>query len=154
MLAYSMADYNTDQRCEGFVSSLKRHKISRPKSRVIRDYETTEEFVEWAVERMGQENPPTAIYAVNDTLAYYLIKGLQENGIRVPEDVSVVGVDDDIIAAKSEPGLTTVRVNKRDVGDIGAKLLLDKVANPKKKVDNVLQEVSLVVRDSVKDLNA
>ncbi len=61
----------------------------------------------------------TALFAFNDVSAIGAIKALREAGLRVPEDVSVVGFDDVQSAAFQNPGLTTVRQPLRSDGDAG-----------------------------------
>ncbi|WP_432976937.1 LacI family DNA-binding transcriptional regulator [Dactylosporangium sp. CA-233914] len=73
-------------------------------------------------------DPPTAAVCVNDVVAVALIRGLQARGLRVPEDLSVVGYDDLPFAAHVRPALTTVRRPIRELGRIAAELLLDESA--------------------------
>src|SRR5690606_33682664 len=75
------------------------------------------------LERQGE--PPDAVFAANDPAAMSAVKALASRGRRVPDDVSVVGVDDIHLAAHHEPPLTTVRVDKLGLGRTGARLLLE-----------------------------
>jgi DNA-binding LacI/PurR family transcriptional regulator len=74
--------------------------------------------------------PFTAIFAFNDISAMGAIRALHESGLRVPEDVSVVGFDDIQSAAFQNPGLTTVRQPLRKMGAIAAETLLRSVRTP------------------------
>ena len=74
------------------------------------------------VERRGEF---TAIFAFNDPSAIGAMRALHEAGLRVPEDVSVVGFDDIDSAAFHNPGLTTIRQPLRSMGAIAARSLLD-----------------------------
>jgi len=92
----------------------------------------------------------TAIFCFNDIAAIGAIRALSEAGLRVPADVSVVGFDDIQSAAFHTPSLTTVRQPLNEMGRRGARILLDRIANP----DNtelsaeVVIEPELVVRES------
>jgi DNA-binding LacI/PurR family transcriptional regulator len=55
-------------------------------------------------------NRPTGILAMNDMMAIGLVLGLQAQGLRVPDDVSVIGIDDMFLAGIIEPGITTIRL--------------------------------------------
>jgi len=71
----------------------------------------------------------TAIFCFNDIAAIGAIRALKDVGLRVPEDVSVVGFDDIQSAAYSTPSLTTVRQPLLEMGQRGAKILLDRIVN-------------------------
>jgi DNA-binding LacI/PurR family transcriptional regulator len=75
--------------------------------------------------------PFTALFAFNDVSAIGAIQALRESGMRVPEDVSVVGFDDIQSAAYQNPGLTTVRQPLRQMGVIAAETLLARINSPR-----------------------
>ncbi len=62
-----------------------------------------------------------------------MIQYLREAGYRVPEQVSVVGYDDDLVMVDDRPFLSTVRVDKKELGRVGGELILKRVANPKER---------------------
>lgn len=94
--------------------------------------------------------PFTAVFAFNDISAIGAIRALREAGLRVPEDVSVVGFDDIQSAAFQNPALTTVRQPLRKMGEIAAETLLRRISSP----DNapypklITVEPELIVRAS------
>lgn len=72
----------------------------------------------------------TAVVAYNDLVAIGLLARLHARGISVPDDVSVVGIDDIAMAAMSRPALTTVRLPKQKSGEIAVELLLAMIDDP------------------------
>ncbi|CDG85725.1 alanine racemase [Janthinobacterium agaricidamnosum NBRC 102515 = DSM 9628] len=100
------------------------------------------------LEIMAQPDPPTAIFAVSDTLAIGVLNGLRQLGKRVPEDVAVIGFDDIAIAAHIDPGLSTIAQPMRALGETAARLLLQRLADPTAVVPGVLLEHQLVLRGS------
>lgn len=98
---------------------------------------------------------PTAFFCANDIIACGCLKALTEAGIRVPEDVSLVGFDDLPLSAVVEPPMTTVRVSKSQIGKTAVQLATARIraenASPPVKV---LISGALVERRSVKDLTA
>ena len=92
----------------------------------------------------------TAVFCFNDIAAIGAIRALTESGLRVPADVSVVGFDDIQSAAFCTPSLTTVRQPLNEMGKRGARILLERIANPEKTelADEVVMEPELVVRES------
>ena len=81
------------------------------------------DMLQWLKERSG-DRLPTAFFADNDLIAFGAMKALWENGIRIPEDVSLVGFDDLPYCAVSIPPLTTVHVHKHEMGRMAVRQLL------------------------------
>jgi len=92
----------------------------------------------------------TALFAFNDISAIGAIRALREGGLRVPEDVSVMGFDDIQSAAFQNPGLTTVRQPLRQMGVTAAETLLRRIAAPAKSPypKSITIEPELIVRAS------
>jgi DNA-binding LacI/PurR family transcriptional regulator len=92
----------------------------------------------------------TAIFCFNDIAAIGAIRALTEAGLRVPGDVSVVGFDDIQSAAFCTPSLTTVRQPLNEMGKRGARILLERIANPERTelATEVVMQPELVIRES------
>jgi DNA-binding LacI/PurR family transcriptional regulator len=90
----------------------------------------------------------TALFAYNDISAIGAIWALREAGLRVPEDVSVMGFDDIPAAAFNNPGLTTVRQPLERMGQIAAKTLIDRIEGTAEYVAEIAIEPELIVRAS------
>jgi DNA-binding LacI/PurR family transcriptional regulator len=95
---------------------------------------------------LALREPPTAIFAVSDTLAIGAIKALRRAGRRVPDDVAVVGFDNVPLAQVFEPGLTTIAQPMHELGAVAAELLLELLAGGSPASRTLAH--SLVVRDS------
>ncbi len=87
----------------------------------------------------------------NDVIAYGFIKALRERGLRIPEDVSVIGFDNLPSSARTDPPLTTIDVSKRKIGYLGVTILDDliKASEPQPAV-KILVGAQLIVRDSAR----
>ena len=92
----------------------------------------------------------TAIFAFNDVSAIGAVRALRETGLRVPQDVSVVGFDDVQSAAFQNPGLTTVRQPLRTMGMLAAEAVVRQIAAPAEHppAKQIVVDPELVVRDS------
>jgi LacI family transcriptional regulator len=90
----------------------------------------------------------TAIFAYNDMAAIGAIRALQEHGIRVPQDVSVLGFDDITGAAFYSPSLTTVRQPLNRMGEVAAETLLNRLEGRREYPSDIAIEPELVVRES------
>jgi LacI family transcriptional regulator len=94
----------------------------------------------------------TAILAAADILAVGAMKALFESGLRVPEDVSVMGFDDLEFSRYLSPGLTTIRQQIAEKGKRAVELLVRNIREPELTKREEIIPVSLVVRGSVKNL--
>ncbi|NOZ75331.1 MAG: LacI family transcriptional regulator [FCB group bacterium] len=89
-----------------------------------------------------------AVICANDTTAMGCLKELQKRNFRIPQDIAVVGFDDNYYAAISQPTLSSVHVPKIEMGVEGAKLLMDRITNPNKIYQTRTVPVEVVVRES------
>jgi LacI family transcriptional regulator len=149
MLAYDMEDYNIDLRVRGFLAGLNQCGLAGGPESVIREWLSHDDIYIALRKRLDSSNPPTAIAAINDALAMAMIKRLADDGIQVPEQISVVGYGDDIATIDNRPFLSTVRVNKKELGRIGAELILKRVITPTSPVVKLRLPVEFITRDSV-----
>jgi DNA-binding LacI/PurR family transcriptional regulator len=102
----------------------------------------------YAKRLLSRGAPFTALFAYNDNLAIGAIRAILEAGLRVPEDISVVGFDDILSAAYCVPALTTVRQPLEKMGEIAARTLLDRIENRNAYVPEIAIEPEFVVRKS------
>src|SRR6266853_899433 len=102
----------------------------------------------FAKQLLARKHPFTALFAYNDISAIGSIRALQEQGLRVPQDVSVMGFDDIPGAAFANPGLTTVRQPLIKMGQIAAQVLLERIEGNKEYPSEIAIEPALVVRES------
>jgi DNA-binding LacI/PurR family transcriptional regulator len=106
-------------------------------------------------ELLARTNDFTAIFCFNDISAIGVIRAIHDAGLRVPEDVSVIGFDDIISAAYQKPSLTTVRQPLQEMGREGAKVLLSQIANPEKQFPpEIVMQPLLIQRESTGIANA
>jgi len=93
------------------------------------------------------DQPPTAIFAANDLMALGAIYAIQEAGLRVPDDVALVGYDDRDFAAWIRPSLTTIRMPSYEMGQAAARLLLEQFAGEELE-DATQVPGTLIIRQS------
>jgi len=90
----------------------------------------------------------TALVAFNDISAMGAIRALQDNNLRVPEDVSVIGFDNIRAAAYTLPRLTTISQPLAEIGRIATQTLLNRIHGTAETRDDIIVEPELVVRES------
>ena len=90
----------------------------------------------------------TALFAQNDRMAVGAIKAARDRGLRVPQDLAVVGFDDMPLASYFDPPLTTIRQDFFEQGRRGARILIEKIENPSRPPERVVVPARLVIRES------
>jgi DNA-binding LacI/PurR family transcriptional regulator len=96
---------------------------------------------------LGLSTPPTAVYCYNDMSAIGALKGIRMHGLRVPDDISLVGFDDLSFASYVDPPLTTVRQPKRPMGRQAMEILIKLLSNAQAET-NIKVQGELIVRES------
>jgi len=135
------------ERFKGYKKALQYYKIEFEQELVQsggleQGYEHTRKLIQ-------MDNPPTAIFAANDINAIYGYKAVKDSGLRIPEDISVIGFDDIELAKISSPPLSTIRVYKEEMGSIAVRILLQIINNELGKPVITLVPTKLVERESV-----
>jgi DNA-binding LacI/PurR family transcriptional regulator len=102
----------------------------------------------FARQLLARKQPFTALFAYNDISAIGSIRAFQEAGLRVPDDVSVVGFDDIQSASYVNPPLTTVRQPLQKMGEIAARIMIDRIEGRAKYIAEIAIEPEFVVRNS------
>ena len=92
--------------------------------------------------------PPTAIFAANDLTAAGAMAALDELGVRVPHEVSVVGYDNSAIASMHHMSLTTINQPREEMGRAAVELLLERLAGTRTDAVNHVVTPTLVLRSS------
>ena len=101
--------------------------------------------------RSGRELP-TAFFAGNDIMAIGSMRAMRESGIRVPEDVSMIGMDDTDLCLACSPQLTTIKVYRKEMGRVVVEMLLSVTPGQKLSVSTTTISVDLVERGSVREI--
>jgi LacI family transcriptional regulator len=96
---------------------------------------------------------PTAFFADNDIIALGAMRAMKEKGIKIPQDVSVIGFDDMPFCEITNPRLTTIKVFKQEIGGIAVRRLLEKITNNDNTIHKIEVGTDLIIRDSVLNLN-
>lgn len=126
-------------RRAGYLAALEKYKVAVDEDLMMQGDFTLQYGYQGMKEIWERtSNKPTAVFAATDRLALAAIKYLREQGCKVPEDVSVAGVDDMDIAATVEPSLTTVHYDYYDSGVQAAKLLLQRIKRPQEKFSDLM----------------
>jgi len=148
LLAGRFSPQVNQARYSGYFDALAQRGL-KTDPRFVLDMEPTLESGEEGMTRLlAFEERPTAVFCTNDTLAAGAMKAVIRAGLRIPEDVAVVGFDDSSVSRIVEPELTTVRIDADHMGCLGVQVLFDLI--DQKPVPQRLIEIptELIVRKS------
>lgn len=136
----------SEARIEGFVKTLAKYDIPVD-DRFIADIEPALEDGEEIMTRMLRGGDrPTAFFCTNDTIAAGAMKAVTRAGLRVPEDIAIIGFDDSYISRVVEPELTTVRIDAAKMGCLAMQTLFDLIAGMPVEKAHIQIPTELIVR--------
>jgi LacI family transcriptional regulator len=145
----SLAVQSAIDRLQGYKAALIDCDIPVREELVIEgDYQqqTGYEVTKRLLQSVGP--PPTAIFASNDLSAFGAMDAARECGLRIPDDISIIGFDDIPQASFVYPKLTTVRQPLEQMGQVAVKMLLEQIENQSHPLQRVALATRLVIRDS------
>jgi LacI family transcriptional regulator len=136
------------ERQEGYRVSLENAGIKVPDGYCQKgDY--SRKSARLAAQRIIELTPrPTAVFISSDDMAMEAINVFLENGLKIPEDISIVGFDDDPICLYGPVGLTTVRQPLKEMAQAAVKELFLKMQEPDRAINRLVLSPELVIRDS------
>jgi LacI family transcriptional regulator len=141
------------KRFTGFAQALQEHGLPLRSEYVFSKNVDFEDGVELARRLLDSGLPVTAVTAAADVLAIGAIKAFASAGVRVPEDISVIGFDDLRITRYISPGLTTVHQPISLKGKKAVELLMQQIKNPELPKRTEVLPLSIVERGSVRTLD-
>jgi LacI family transcriptional regulator len=135
-------------RRRGFLAALQENGIAGDANLVIESGYTEEGGARAAERLLATPDRPTALFAVTDMTAVGAFGVARRMGLRIPEDVAIVGYNDIPLASRLVPGLTTVHVPIHEFGATAARLLLEQIDSGEPSRRRVIFHPQLVVRGS------
>lgn len=140
-----------DQRRLGFLNTLKRHGIDfNPADEIPAGFDS--HTAEIAMDEfLRRKKLPTAIFCQSDEMAFGVMRSIKKKGLRVPEDISLIGYDNHDFS--ETVGLTTIAQPVQFLGQLAASQVMAKIEKPQSNTSQMKVPVSLVIRDSVKNIN-
>ena len=137
------------KRMEGYFSGMKRNNLPILDKWIMEGDFSIESGYACMSRLLSCEQIPTAIVAGNDNMAVGAIKAITEKGYRVPQDISVVGIDNSIVSQACVPELTTMEIPLKQVGETAIRQLLLRMEDRRHTIMQTVYECRLVERLSV-----
>lgn len=136
-----------DEREEAFCEYLSLYQTFYPEFIWTGTF-TAEDGYTTMKEALKLENKPTAFIMGNDSMAIGAMRALHEKGIRVPEQISIVGFNDIEMSRYLQPSLTTVQVHTEYMGEAAVDLFLDQLSSRRKIAKKIVLPTNLLIRES------
>jgi LacI family transcriptional regulator len=136
------------ERRQGYTDALKAHRIAVDPDLMVSATATRENGAEAIKTLLKGRNPPTAAACYNDLVAFGVMLGLRQLNIEPGDDFAVVGCDDVSEAALWNPALTSVAISTAAMGEVAARMLLERIADRHAGRREIVLEPKLVVRAS------
>lgn len=135
-------------RYKGYVAALNEYDVPLNSDYVCLGQHGEETAFTLTRQLLSLPEPPTAIFAMSDIQAIGCIRAVREAGLRVPEDISVIGFDD--VQLSSYVGLTTIRQHLEQSGYLGMQILMDMILTPEQVTPRQLPPLEVIVRGTTK----
>jgi len=135
-------------RLEGYKKALNKYRIPLDESLISVGDINIEDGYERTKQMLEKNLNFTAIFAYNDMMAFGAMQAIKEKGLRIPEDIGLVGYDDIPFSSLISPPLTTIRLKKQELGVESVKLLFSRINGNRKKTKKVMLDVELQIRES------
>ncbi|MDD3334277.1 MAG: LacI family DNA-binding transcriptional regulator [Eubacteriales bacterium] len=138
-------------RLRGFLDTLERHQITLTADhRLVLESDVEPSVVERAVQKLASmRGRVTAAFVTSDQMAASFVGGLYATGIRVPEDISIIGFDNMPISRQTTPQLTTIEQNLSQKASFAVDILERRLKTPSAPAESRILDVRLVERASV-----
>ncbi len=133
-------------RLEGYKKALNEYGIPLDDSLISVGDINLEDGYERTRQMLGKNLNFTAIFAYNDMMAFGAMQAIKEKGLRIPEDIGLVGYDDISFSSLMDPALTTIRLNKQELGIESVKLLLSRINGNRKIDQKIMLDGDIIAR--------
>ncbi|MBN2548582.1 MAG: LacI family DNA-binding transcriptional regulator [Anaerolineales bacterium] len=138
--------YEGLDRRDGYLAALKDRGLPVDPHLVVEGDFTEDGGYQSALRLLPHK--PDAIFAASDMMAVGALRAIQEVGLRVPEDIALIGFDDLPIVSRTQPPLTTVRQPIPQLGSAATEMLIDLIEHPTDQPRRVILPTELIIRKS------
>jgi DNA-binding LacI/PurR family transcriptional regulator len=148
-IAY-IGEIQKEIRYKSYIEFFIKAKLRCEEEHIINAPMTTKSGYSAAKKILKCKELPSAIFCANDATAIGVLKGLKDNDIVVPRDISVISIDDIAEASLSEPPLTTIKIPLKELGCFAVNTLLNRIHKRHKVHLDIFMPSELIIRQSVR----
>lgn len=151
MITNANFDYSSaQQRKNGYLKSLSEANIPIDECLIREGDFTPSSGYEAMKELLLCPAPPSAVFVASDVVAIGAIQAIKQTGMRIPEDIEIIGFDDIPMAEFYDPPLSTIRLPAFDLGRVAGEQLIKMILKTEPDMPSVLLETELILRESTK----
>ncbi|PRM09125.1 Ribose operon repressor [Haemophilus influenzae] len=136
-------------RLQGYKNALSEAKIALNPHWIVESHFDFEGGVLGIQSLLTQSSRPTAVFCCSDTIAVGAYQAIQQQGLRIPQDLSIMGYDDIELARYLSPPLSTICQPKAELGKLAVEALLQRIKNPNENYRTLVLEPTCVLRESI-----
>ncbi len=140
--------FTSRNRLEGYKAALKKNNLPVEESLIIHSQYRTNKVEEYARYLINMPQRPDAIFAINDYAAIEMMHVLKKSGLNIPQDIAVLGFNNENMCQFVEPSLSSIDHPAKDMGAAAAEILLNHIRHQDLKPERRLIKSKLVIRES------
>jgi LacI family transcriptional regulator len=140
-------------RKKGYMEALEKNGMKYDENLVITNSLTSDEGIEAIQKLMSLPQPPDAVFCGNDTTALSSMIYLRDNGIRIPEDVGIVGFSNEPFSRVVSPSISTIAMPGFMMGQKAAEMILKQIEFKEKTFSTLVMPTELIIRESSRRIN-
>ncbi|SKA73730.1 transcriptional regulator, LacI family [Clostridium sp. USBA 49] len=139
-------------RKEGFINALIDNKIQINNEYIVPGEYNIESGYEGMKKLLSLPKIPTAVFCSNDNTAVGAMKAIIDSGLKIPDDISIIGFDNSIVCKYVTPALTTIKKPTKEFCTMGAEKLLKIIDGEEVKKERIYINTEFIIRDSVRSI--
>jgi LacI family transcriptional regulator len=148
MLTNNSPTYFSSRRLLGFKQAVLAHALPFADDRIVPEFANLDGGYRATRQLLNRYPEINAIFTFNDLMAIGSLRACSERGLRVPEDIAVIGFDDIQFARMTTPALTTIRVDKYAIGQMAMSRLLEMIEHPNEAFPPIHIDPELMIRET------
>jgi LacI family transcriptional regulator len=138
----------SQERTRGYLSGLKSCGLEFHPELLVKCNMSSKDAIKATARLLDLSEKPDAIFGINDTVAFAAMKEIKSRGLRIPEDVALVGFTDEFHATVVDPALTSITHPTFEIGQEAARLFFSRIENPEADPIQQVLKTKLVIRKS------
>ena len=140
--------FTSRNRLRGYVDALKRHNMPVSESYIIHSHYTSNKIEEYARYLINLPQQPDAVFAINDYAAIEMMHIMKKSGLRIPDDIAVLGFNNENMGKFVDPPLSSIDHPAHEMGAAAAEILINHIRPHDLKPENRLIKSKLIIRES------
>ena len=141
------------ERRKGYKDALVKAGIEIDEQLIVGNDYSIKNGYDSTMKLIKLNNPPTAIFAVNNLFGLGVLKALKEKNLNIPKDISLIIFDDQPYTAFLNPPITTVKLNTEKLSHLAIELILEHINNPELNSNRLVIPTNIIFRNSIRNIN-